>query len=144
MGGRVGERAGAAIQQKQHSSAPAQAVEHLGETGLVRMRDARARGLDHQRLRVAVERGDDDLLDGVIDRRVGVDHLLEPRRERADQPVGEQHAEKGRSEEHTSELQSLMRISYAVFCLKKKNIIRQHKPSNSNDYKLQRTPYRTP
>src|SRR3546814_8473354 len=28
---------------------------------------------------------------------------------------------KGRSEEHTSELQSLMRISYAVFCLKKKN-----------------------
>src|SRR3546814_5009346 len=29
-----------------------------------------------------------------------------------------------RSEEHTSELQSLMRISYAVFCLKKKNIYR--------------------
>src|SRR3546814_7363298 len=29
--------------------------------------------------------------------------------------------EVGRSEEHTSELQSLMRISYAVFCLKKKN-----------------------
>src|SRR3546814_4487721 len=32
--------------------------------------------------------------------------------------VEEQHRE--RSEEHTSELQSLMRISYAVFCLKKK------------------------
>src|SRR3546814_4345449 len=29
----------------------------------------------------------------------------------------------GRSEEHTSELQSLMRISYAVFCLTNKNII---------------------
>src|SRR3546814_5476553 len=29
----------------------------------------------------------------------------------------------GRSEEHTSELQSLMRISYAVFCLKKKKNI---------------------
>src|SRR3546814_4823747 len=28
-----------------------------------------------------------------------------------------------RSEEHTSELQSLMRISYAVFCLKNKNIL---------------------
>src|SRR3546814_3070211 len=28
----------------------------------------------------------------------------------------------GRSEEHTSELQSLMRISYAVFCLKKKRL----------------------
>src|SRR3546814_1557948 len=30
------------------------------------------------------------------------------------------HAGRDRSEEHTSELQSLMRISYAVFCLKKK------------------------
>src|SRR3546814_3945965 len=30
-----------------------------------------------------------------------------------------------RSAEHTSELQSLMRISYAVFCLKKKNIIKK-------------------
>src|SRR3546814_4947296 len=43
-----------------------------------------------------------------------------------------------RSEEHTSELQSLMRISYAVFCLKKKNrqtqnetpIKRTHETSN--------------
>src|SRR3546814_2154532 len=33
----------------------------------------------------------------------------------------------GRSEEHTSELQSLMRISYAVFCLKKKKNIEYHK-----------------
>src|SRR3546814_5246890 len=32
-----------------------------------------------------------------------------------------------RSEEHTSELQSLMRISYAVFCLKKKIQIQHHK-----------------
>src|SRR3546814_1755277 len=31
----------------------------------------------------------------------------------------------GRSEEHTSELQSLMRISYAVFCLKKKKQTKQ-------------------
>src|SRR3546814_1067980 len=31
-----------------------------------------------------------------------------------------------RSEEHTSELQSLMRISYAVFCLKKKNTKKKH------------------
>src|SRR3546814_7536703 len=30
------------------------------------------------------------------------------------------YGRRGRSEEHTSELQSLMRISYAVFCLKKK------------------------
>src|SRR3546814_2870587 len=33
-----------------------------------------------------------------------------------------------RSEEHTSELQSLMRISYAVFCLKKKKNKNQNKP----------------
>src|SRR3546814_16743953 len=32
-----------------------------------------------------------------------------------------------RSEEHTSELQSLMRISYAVFCLKKKNSMEQER-----------------
>src|SRR3546814_1570281 len=31
------------------------------------------------------------------------------------------HLDRPRSEEHTSELQSLMRISYAVFCLKKNN-----------------------
>src|SRR3546814_1056205 len=37
---------------------------------------------------------------------------------------GEQHPRRGRSEEHTSELQSLMRISYAVFCLKKKTHIK--------------------
>src|SRR3546814_9866815 len=34
---------------------------------------------------------------------------------------GKRSMDKLRSEEHTSELQSLMRISYAVFCLKKKN-----------------------
>src|SRR3546814_10781339 len=38
----------------------------------------------------------------------------------------------GRSEEHTSELQSLMRISYAVFCLKKK---KQH--TNTTTHKAQ-------
>src|SRR3546814_8245157 len=40
-----------------------------------------------------------------------------------------------RSEEHTSELQSLMRISYAVFCLKKKNITRHIIPSRGNHSK---------
>src|SRR3546814_1774867 len=37
------------------------------------------------------------------------------------QPIP-QFSDDSRSEEHTSELQSLMRISYAVFCLNKKNI----------------------
>src|SRR3546814_8642711 len=40
---------------------------------------------------------------------------------RANMPIQGRYA---RSEEHTSELQSLMRISYAVFCLKKKKQIR--------------------
>src|SRR3546814_5266573 len=41
----------------------------------------------------------------------------------------------GRSEEHTSELQSLMRISYAVFCLKKKktNTKKQNKTKHSRN-----------
>src|SRR3546814_4752037 len=37
-----------------------------------------------------------------------------------------------RSEEHTSELQSLMRISYAVFCLKKKNKKQERAKQDSN------------
>src|SRR3546814_8107189 len=41
------------------------------------------------------------------------------------------HVESRRSEEHTSELQSLMRISYAVFCLKKKT--KSNTPQNSNN-----------
>src|SRR3546814_2130167 len=50
-------------------------------------------------------------------RRVGLDHF---------HVLGaevQQHGLLQRSEEHTSELQSLMRISYAVFCLKKKTTI---------------------
>src|SRR3546814_6238225 len=35
-------------------------------------------------------------------------------------PLGHRRPDRPRSEEHTSELRSLMRISYAVFCLKKK------------------------
>src|SRR3546814_9347009 len=49
-------------------------------------------------------------------RRIGADHAiveLDPLLIKRDQHLP-------RSEEHTSELQSLMRISYAVFCLKKK------------------------
>src|SRR3546814_4779063 len=40
----------------------------------------------------------------------------------------ETHSVRHRSEEHTSELQSLMRISYAVFCLKKKTKHKQQHP----------------
>src|SRR3546814_3840218 len=54
-----------------------------------------------------------------------LDDLLEAvRRRLADGRIEE---DARRSEEHTSELQSLMRISYAVFCLKKKNTPNIHK-----------------
>src|SRR3546814_10847671 len=45
----------------------------------------------------------------------------------ADMQMARNLADEFRSEEHTSELQSLMRISYAVFCLKKKINKREHK-----------------
>src|SRR3546814_2506729 len=50
-------------------------------------------------------------------------HAQERRDRRQTESAGarECHDCRSRSEEHTSELQSLMRISYAVFCLKKKN-----------------------
>src|SRR3546814_2728176 len=70
------------------------------------------------------------LLEGVARRRHWFGRLV-PESLRRQEPgplhrhVGHCHAGSlntaGRSEEHTSELQSLMRISYAVFCLKKKN-----------------------
>src|SRR3546814_2364457 len=46
----------------------------------------------------------------------------QPERHRGGGPEarGQEEGTEARSEEHTSELQSLMRISYAVFCLKKK------------------------
>src|SRR3546814_10404959 len=46
-------------------------------------------------------------------------------------PDGE---DESRSEEHTSELQSLMRISYAVFCLKKKNTHKLTRQIKNNKY----------
>src|SRR3546814_4155828 len=47
--------------------------------------------------------------------------LVAAERGHVDVRPGHRHHRLVRSEEHTSELQSLMRISYAVFCLKKKN-----------------------
>src|SRR3546814_7266967 len=53
--------------------------------------------------------------------RPNVRHEESPsRRQARRRPVLAAAHIRGRSEEHTSELQSLMRISYAVFCLKKK------------------------
>src|SRR3546814_9788619 len=62
--------------------------------------------------------------DGRVDHR-GADGSAQPRQEPGH-----------RSEEHTSELQSLMRISYAVFCLKKKN---KHIPNTTTNQELRST-----
>src|SRR3546814_1402536 len=47
---------------------------------------------------------------------------IDPKQARRQEEERERVSRLNRSEEHTSELQSLMRISYAVFCLKKKTI----------------------
>src|SRR3546814_12479096 len=57
------------------------------------------------------------------------DAVVDTRIDRGPREEGQERRRRSRSEEHTSELQSLMRISYAVFCLKKKK--KQTKPSTS-------------
>src|SRR3546814_9767905 len=69
-----------------------------------------------------------------VPRRAGLErhHRRAVRKEKARETAHRSGSEL-RSEEHTSELQSLMRISYAVFCLKKKNRIKTHK-SHTNKH----------
>src|SRR3546814_2671399 len=67
-----------------------------------------------QALELLIEREPDKCREG---RLVALD--LRPD-ETGDDQADERFEHDGRSEEHTSELQSLMRTSYAVFCLKKK------------------------
>src|SRR5690606_6717197 len=74
------------------STAP-QGVEKLGQPRPYRIPEARAGALDHQRLRMAVQAGDDDLLDRVEDLLVLLEHLLETRSHRADHAIGEQDTE---------------------------------------------------
>src|SRR3546814_4995194 len=69
-----------------------------------------------------------------VEQEDAVDRLAPARFGRVDRD-GSTVAE--RSEEHTSELQSLMRISYAVFCLKKKKKI------NKKDYNIIRAIHKT-
>src|SRR3546814_5755578 len=71
---------------------------------------------------VADQGGHEECADIGADPCLAAEHQV-GRVDRADDYVAEAAERDGRSEEHTSELQSLMRISYAVFCLKKKNQI---------------------
>src|SRR3546814_2933218 len=59
------------------------------------------------------------------DQRASAGHRR-PEGDALDDPIEVRSHGWSRSEEHTSELQSLMRISYAVFCLKKKKKTKQH------------------
>src|SRR3546814_7342868 len=80
-----------------------------GERGHQDRTEAQARGLDH---RLAQRPAELALLDRELDDQDRVLRRQADHRDQADLEVDV------RSEEHTSELQSLMRISYAVFCLK--------------------------
>src|SRR3546814_9767565 len=89
---------------------------------LVALVDMGVARLEH----LTVDRARDDVGDLLVRRPdVGEEHVLAvlvlPDRG-AGEILGHRALERIRSEEHTSELQSLMRISYAVFCLKKKKI----------------------
>src|SRR3546814_3293960 len=101
------------------------------------------RGID-ARLGAAVDQDSDDVGGGLEQARhpgQEIDRPLLPDTISAD-PLGlgededdvaaDQRAMDQRSEEHTSELQSLMRISYAVFCLKKKTKNNKNKQPNTN------------
>src|SRR3546814_8310758 len=81
---------------------------------------------------------DASVLDG-IDKELAVpQEWIEAAKKEGELRIVDTHSDKDharmtapfRSEEHTSELQSLMRISYAVFCLKKKHIIQ---PNQTTD-----------
>src|SRR3546814_9529166 len=78
-----------------------------------------SRSLSFKRRRIACRTEDSPRLVGKGSLRRRLKRLLSP-----DRSI--------RSEEHTSELQSLMRISYAVFCLKKKKINNDKKRQNDN------------
>src|SRR3546814_4336821 len=104
------------------------AVEEIGDMLGLAHAVALARITQHDRLDADVAQRDEILLVlGRVDEQVGVAVTEHDRRldlvDEADRRAAPQHVVDAvlvRSEEHTSELQSLLRISYAVFCLKNK------------------------
>src|SRR3546814_6578045 len=100
----------------------ARLVRERDNMGAVNLRaEVEARELDEQI--VGMQSARSDLVNAIARLRQGIASLNREGRERllaAFEAVNTHFQELFRSEEHTSELQSLMRISYAVFCLKKK------------------------
>src|SRR3546814_2630372 len=123
-------------------------ADHLARLVLVGGRAAgRRQEVDSQGDETLQRHAPDDVLDVRVEAAVLVDD--QHRRQPAHVAGGARHVARQlamgageRSEEHTSELQSLMRISYAVFCLKKKNTTRLHQfAKNTNDKTIKRTTY---
>src|SRR3546814_12970101 len=99
-GARIGRDRGGIVEIEQHGRMPGRRQQHVAEA---------AEGMGADRLAfIGAGHGSDDLL------APGHGEMVGPELHPALDEGGV------RSEEHTSELQSLMRISYAVFCLKKK------------------------
>src|SRR3546814_9726944 len=95
-------------------------IEEEGEIGCFRIAETVAEAVEGEFARIEAAIDQWELLTGIGRRTVGGVSVLELRGD-VDITV---FAHWQRSEEHTSELQSLMRISYAVFCLKKKKTIK--------------------
>src|SRR3546814_8498377 len=96
---------------------------HASDRGKAHPVETRIVGEVDEHLRrpgVRAGRGEGDHSAGIaLQHRIVLDLAFFPLR--CNQRIGGDAELDDRSEEHTSELQSLMRISYAVFCLKKKN-----------------------
>src|SRR3546814_1763971 len=114
-----------------------QAVDRALQAGEVgRLRQAMGGALHQRHLDIAAFEGAGEAQAG-LPRHIGVLHAVNEAHRAAerDRPSEQQVAaalldEPARSEEHTSELQSLMRLSYAVFCLQTK--ARHHKTNHKN------------
>src|SRR3546814_5900850 len=96
-------------------------VRDLAEPGKVYLaRISRAAGNDQLGMIFAGEFGDGIIVDPLVSLADSILDGVQPfARKGGCCAMGEMAAMRERSEEHTSELQSLMRLSYAVFCLKK-------------------------
>src|SRR3546814_3445245 len=94
----------------------------LHHSELLPRRDAIATELRQPGTASAEARATPDTAVAIADgQRVAVETIIVTGRRQDAKPIAQTATRIDRSEEHTSELQSLMRISYAVFCLKKKN-----------------------
>src|SRR3546814_4078393 len=124
-------RAGAA--RHQHAEACQRAAEGKGDPGEQRQEQRQNCAFDH------IDAIRDADAEQFPERNAG---QRQNRGEEKQSPVGDvERRGRGdgeRSEEHTSELQSLMRISYAVFCLKKKNTYKKNTWTQQNIKKIQK------